>query len=376
MKINALIAQRLKDLRTERGLSRTAVEEKLLLGEGWLELIETGNFLITVNFLSVMLESLEVSLEDFFSGVDLSSVTQELDRRLSIVSTDKGIELYFPYGDYDATYEMPDVNMEEVEDWFSVFRAALRDAKTDAVTKSFLDAVSRWPGINPADLWNFLIHQAYCDHLNHPPREARRDFEQSWKRTAGWALERVLVDFYEPFLAPKGLHLEIVTGPRKTRLVAQLVTDGRVEADKVDVFLLGDRHDGTQSVFGAVHVKASFAERRTDDVPLSQALIRAGFASPLVTLDCKAVPNAHPFNKGELGELLGASGDERSAKRKDIEVDGYFSACFSYNHNTRPTPEGQDAAARVYACTFRSPDDEFSAWLIQRWEEFRDRAAS
>lgn len=373
MKVNALVAQRLEQFRKQRGLSRAQLEELSLLGDGWLELIESGAFPISVDFLSVLLHHIGVSVEDFFATSDIDSIEVEFDRRLSIISHDLGVVLHFPYGDHDATYLMARAKMDEVQEWFVVFRNGLRGSKSDAVTAAFLDSVRRWPQVNPADLWNFLIHQAYCDFLNHPPSEARRDFEQSWKRTAGWALERVLVDFYEPYLSKYGVHLEIATGARRAELVGQLVIDGRVEADKIDVFMLGDGASNDRTVFGAVHVKASFAERRTDDVPLSQALIRGGYASPLVTLDCKATPSATPFNRGELGELLGELRDSRSAKRKDIEEDGYFSACFSYNHNTKPTPEAQDAAARVYACTFENPDDSFGHWTIERWQKYQQR---
>lgn len=313
MKVNALMAKRLSVLRTEKGLSRGELEQRLLLGDGWLELIESGSFPISVDFLHVMLQELGTTLQEFFEEIRVDDLPAEIDRQLSVVSDADDVVLHFPYGGFDARYTMKGVTMDQVEEWFSRFRSVLRTSKTDAVTQAFLDATARWPHINPADLWNFLIHQAYCDTLNHPPTEARLDFEQSWKRTAGWALERVIVDFYNPYLVERGVHLEIATGARKTALVEQLTTDGRVEADKIDVFLIGDGAD-EPIVFGAVHVKASFAERRTDDVPLSQALIRAGFTSPLVTLDCKATPSATPYNKGELGELLGKG--QRRTKRQ------------------------------------------------------------
>src|SRR5690606_6534554 len=122
------------------------------------------------------------------------------------------------------------------------------------------------------------------------------------------------------------------------------VPNHRLEHDKVDVVLSG-RYDGEERCFGVVHVKASFAERRTDDVPMSAALTRAGYASPLWTMHAKAMPSRHPINKGELGRPLTPGSSTGSAKRKDIELDGYFSACFSYNTNTAPTPPGQTAEA-------------------------------
>jgi hypothetical protein len=131
--------------------------------------------------------------------------------------------------------------------------------------------------------------------------------------------------------------------------------------------LLTGANKDREKFMGVVHVKASFAERRTDDVPMSKALVKAGFASPLWTMDCKSGPSEHPTNRGELGVALDRSGDRRSAKRKDIEDDGYFSACFSYNSNTVPTPPKQKAKARIFVCNFNNPDDQFSRFIISEW---------
>lgn len=217
---------------------------------------------------------------------------------------------------------------------------------------------------NPSDLWWFVIYRAYCDPYNHPARYARLDFTQSWKRTGGWALEEVLVRHYGPFLKTHGVNLFIADGTEKRRLVDALHLEDRVEADKIDVVLTSDTPQG-QKFFGVVHVKASFAERRTDDVPLSTALMR-GYTSPLWTMDCKSGPSEHPVNRGELGTVDG----DRSAKRKDIEDEGYFTGCFSYNRNTRPSPKALPPERRIHVCDFSNPDDTFSRFILQRSQRF------
>ena len=145
-----------------------------------------------------------------------------------------------------------------------------------------------------------------------------------------------------------------------------------MEADKADV-LLTTMVRGEERCFGVVHVKASFAERRTDDVPMSGALVNAGYASPLWTMDCKSTPSTTPYNRGELGPVLTAGKDRRSAKRKDIEVNGYFSACFSYNRNTLPTPVDQQARACIHICNFRHPDDAFGRFILAERQRFLNR---
>jgi hypothetical protein len=82
-------------------------------------------------------------------------------------------------------------------------------------------------------------------------------------------------------------------------------------------------------------------------------------------MDCKSTPSPQPTNAGELGAVYSGQGvDRRSAKRKDIENDGFFSSCFSYNKNTKPTPTTYTSSTRVVACDFSDPDDAFTNFLI------------
>jgi hypothetical protein len=177
------------------------------------------------------------------------------------------------------------------------------------------------------------------------------------------------VRHYGPILKRHGVSLFIATSAVKNQIVGDLKLDDRLEADKIDVLLTG-RKGGRRVFFGVVHVKASFAERRTDDVPMSQTLVRAGYCSPLWTMDCKITPSNSPHNRGELGQPLTGGRDTRSAKRKDIEDDGFFSACFSYNSNTIPTPTSQKARARIVVCDFKNPDDEFARFIVAQWRRF------
>lgn len=158
---------------------------------------------------------------------------------------------------------------------------------------------------------------------------------------------------------------------RKARILHGIDVGHRLEADKVDIMLtVGEGMN--ERMIGVVHVKASFAERRTDDVPMSQALVNASYISPLWTMDCKSFPSSEPVNRGELGKVFTGEGtDQRNAKRKDIESDGFFSACFSYNRNTRPTPPNIPVKARIYLCDFTSPDDAFTRFIVSESRRFR-----
>lgn len=375
-----VLLQRLRAMRERAGVSPAQLEERLILGPGWVERFESGQTAPSVDTLLAMVHAVGGSLDELVRGLAAGADSQLVERQVFAERDGEDVLVKFAYADHDATYRLQDATIDEFEKVLKVMRdglarlagtseAVAQAIKTDAVAKCFLAAVQTWPHINPSDLWWFIVSRAYGDPFNHPARFARLDLGQSWKRTAGWALEEVVVRHYGPFLAKHGVRMFIARGPEKARLVGQFKVRGRVETDKVDVLLTGNRN-GKEVCFGVVHVKASFAERRTDDVPLSGALVEAGYLSPLWTMDCKSTPSAEPVNRGELGAVLTASGDERSAKRKDIEDDGYFSACFSYNKNTRPTPAGQRAKAQVFVCDFSNPDDAFSRFVLEFWKNF------
>ncbi len=376
-----VVLDQLRALRKRAGIKPETVDERLGIGPGWTQLLETGSIPVSLDFLLAVASTLRISPPLLLQGVDVDSAESStlLSRALLARQGPDGLVLEFPYGDFDAAYTLPGATLEQFmlvlrELQRGLTRAASEEAhtvssalQTEAVANAYLRAVRIWPHANPSDLWWFLVYRAYCDPLNHPASHARRDLSQSWKRTAGWALEQVLVRHYGPVLKEYGINLVI---GRNQSLVDQLqsrVSD-RLEADKVDVFLTY-RAGAKEVCFGVVHVKASFAERRTDDVPMSRALVAAGYCSPLWTMDSKSAPGATPVNRGELGEPLGDR-DIRSAKRKDIEDAGYFSACFSYNANTIPTPPSQNARSRIYVCNFTNADDQFSRFIRSELQRF------
>ena len=163
-----------------------------------------------------------------------------------------------------------------------------------------------------------MINRAYCDRSNHPDANARLNLEQSWKRTSGWALERILVAHYGPFLMENGISAKISSKSEKTALLGG-IDDSRIVPDKADI-LLTYGHKGQTRLLGVVHVKASIAERRTDDVPMSQALLQSGYVSVFWTMDSKSFPGTLPVNFGEFGD---ASDNYRVASRNMLPKRSY-----------------------------------------------------
>lgn len=372
--LKALLAN-LRVLREGAGLSESQLEERLILGPGWIAQFENGITVPSIDMVLAILHELGAHLDQLLDGLPEPEAA-EVERTIFAEESGQNLTINFRYANFDAQYELADGTMDDFEAVLKTLRDGLarlanpnstqsEAIKRDSVARTFLTAVRLWPTANPSDLWWFFVSRAYCDPYNHPAQFARLSFEQSWKRTGGWALEEILVQHYGPFLKQHGVNLFVPDGAEKQRLAESLRLTDRLEADKIDVVLTGDTTNGSR-FFGVVHVKASFAERRTDDVPMSLSLIRSGYTSPLWTMDCKSTPSAHPINRGELGDTDG----RRSAKRKDIENDGYFTGCFSYNKNTQPSQTTLPAERRIYVCDFTNPDDVFSQFILQQWRKF------
>jgi len=366
----------LRAARERAGMSESALEERLILGPGWIRRFETGETVPSIDMVLAILHEIGSSFESLLQNLPEPGPAT-VERCIFAEQSGPDITINLRYANFDAQYTLPNCILEDFEAIIKTLRnglarLALADQgqseaiKKDSVARTFLVAVQTWPEANPSDLWWFLVYRAYCDPYNHPAEYARLDFTQSWKRTGGWALEEILVRHYGPFLRQHGVNMFIANGTEKQRLVSTLNLTDRIEADKIDVVLTGDTANGPR-FFGVVHVKASFAERRTDDVPMSIALNRGGYTSPLWTMDCKSTPSARPVNRGELGDV----DNRRSAKRKDIEDEGYFTGCFSYNKHTQPSPDTLPAERRVYVCDFANPDDVFSRFILKRWQQFR-----
>lgn len=371
--LHGLLAN-LRKVREKSGLSATELEDRLILGPGWVGRIERGEFVPGIPTLLAMLSEIGASLEDVLEGLPEPGAVQ-VQRAVSADQQGNDVRVKFFYGAHDAVYTLKNSKIEEFEAFQKVLRDGLAhlDAgkgnaeavKRDSVVASFLDAAKKWPHANPSDIWWFLVYRAYCDPYNHPAKNARLDLQQSWKRTGGWALEEIVIRHYGPFLKKRGVNIFIADAGQKVSIVQDLKAADRIEADKIDVVLTGETPTGPR-FFGVVHVKASFAERRTDDVHLSTLLKGAGYTTPLWTMDCKSAPSEFPVNRGELGPAVG----KRSAKRKDIEDEGYFTRCFSYNTNTIPSLAELPADRRIYVCNFSNPDDDFSKFILQRWQAF------
>jgi hypothetical protein len=142
---------------------------------------------------------------------------------------------------------------------------------------------------------------------------------------------------------------------------------GQVGDSKLDVALYG-KYKNKKYAFGGIHVKASLAERVSDDVPCSQAMMSKGYISLLFTFDSKSFPPPHGdlVNRGELG-----TPKSPSDKRKYIEEQGLFDGCFSYNLRTFPSLESTASGKKIYVSSFEEGKDPLPNKIMEAWESFK-----
>lgn len=361
--LRAKFGNNLRAVREARALTQEALAARAGLDRSYVGGVERGERNPTLTAISRLAQALSTSPASLFAGID-----DDLQRRLgenrveTVEHTHRGLTVRFRYDQYDAEYTLGGARKAQYDGVLATLRQGLASAASnaDAVADTFIQATTTWPDANPSDIWTFLVNRIYCDYSNHPAASTRLNLEQSWKRTSGWALERVVVRQYSQFLKQRGIALTIGNKAEKEMLLGT-IDDARIVPDKADILVThgAGRH---KRLLGVVHVKASIAERRTDDVPMSQALMEAGFLSVFWTMDAKSFPSPRPVNRGELGTAEG----EISDKRRDFEDHGLFSACFSYNANTAPTT-AKNAAARIKVCDFKDPDDHFARFLLEAY---------
>jgi len=229
----------------------------------------------------------------------------------------------------------------------------------DAITEAFLFARSCSPQANPSDLWHHVVYRTYCEiYTRYKPQDPK----QSWVRASGDALELAIEAIYTPVLSTHGIRIKaLLSGSEKLRALSAMGLHTSVGSAKLDVGL----YIGTPEspvIFGGVHVKASLAERISDDIPCSRAMRQLGFFSPLWTLDVKSFPP--PFgnlvNRGELG-----SPNQPSDKRRYIEEHGDFDNCYSANTRTIPSLAATKSGKFIVTLSLSKQPDQFVADVIK-----------
>lgn len=228
----------------------------------------------------------------------------------------------------------------------------------NAVGQAMLTAINLCPNANPADLW---VHVIY-----HEFRETAKRSDQSWKRVSGDAFQLVVTPgIYKARLEIYDITLR-ASRPNDAKLLG--LADAGFGNSKTDLILEG-LHKDTPKIFGAIHCKASIAERFADDMPASKFLLSKGYWSGAATLDCKMFPPPHG-NAIVRGELQITKNND---KRRYIEVNGAFSNCYSFNTRTPQSAVSTPSGAKIYSLSFsQEQPDQFVTDIVTFWNSYKE----
>lgn len=268
----------------------------------------------------------------------------------------------------DVTIDLPGVSEEAFETVGSFLDQALQNLKVknrDAIRDAYIEVLRTCPEANASDLWHHVVYRQYCEMFN---RHRPQDPKQSWVRASGEALELAVEEWYGPILREHNIRIQmLISKPAKIAALTAMGINNVVGSDKLDVALF---IDSTNKIFGGVHVKASLAERVSDDVPCSRAMMERGYFSPMWTLDVKSFPppTGDLVNRGELG-----SPDNPSEKRKYVELHGDFDHMYSANSRSAPSRETTKSGKRVIAINLANQPDLFAQEVIARAKAFLER---
>jgi hypothetical protein len=273
----------------------------------------------------------------------------------------------------DVVIDLPGVTQTAFEAVEQLLDESLKRPQVknrDAIKDAYLTALKTCPSANASDLWHHVVYRQYCAIFN---RYRPQDPKQSWVRASGEALELAVEELYSATLLEHNVRIEmLISKPKKLAALKEMGIAGVVGSDKLD---LGLFIDDTDKIFGGIHVKASLAERVSDDVPCSRAMMKNGYFSPLWTLDVKSFPPPHGdlVNRGELG-----TPDAPTEKRKYVEEHGDFDHLFSGNARTVASRKKTKTGKRVIVIDPANQPDLFVREVIARAKAFlaKSRATS
>jgi transcriptional regulator with XRE-family HTH domain len=256
----------------------------------------------------------------------------------------------------------------EIETEISEIYRALNNGKggknREAILHALTTAIKRFPNANPSDIYHHIVYRLYLREYN------KTQADRSWVRAGGEAFELFLESHYNNVLNKHGITLKWLSNDSlKSSALNAMNIQNEVGGSKLDIALYGQVGD-KQVIFGGIHAKASLAERVSDDVPCSEAMMRKGLSSYLVTFDSKSFPppNGDLVNRGELGTI-----EVPSDKRAYIESHGSFSACFSYNTRTVPSGAQTQSGRKIFVSTFSHQTDLFPQTILNAWNDYRQK---
>lgn len=373
------LLQLLIEKRKIAGISQQQLGEYLELDQSNISRYERLELKLDIELLERWCEAIKQNMEVVLRDAGYLEIEEENYKSIDIAypnnceATKGGVNLclkwrntiypiFFPFEDYELFLDV----YKRVEDLFtSLNENDCGMSNRDAICWALNYAINMMPGANPSDIYHHLIYRMYVKVYR------RTDPKQSWVRAGGEAVELFFKSRYYHELLASGIRIELAFQEKeKNKFLKDMnLADVIAGGSKLDVCLYGILPSGKLIPFAGVHVKASLAERVSDDKPCSERMMQAGFKSYLFTFDAKSFPppKGNLENIGELGTTLNPTD-----KRSYIEQHGSFDGCFSYNTRTEPSPPGGTySGKKIYTSKF-DKNDEFIEVVKTDWISYRN----
>lgn len=372
------LIEHLTFIRNSKKITQQELAETLVHEQSYISKVENFDRRLDIIELYDWLSALNYNHKQFFSDIDWFVETTEVNRGLpalpipkGVHDTATGIAIQLAWQGKLREVEIANMNSVEylkLEESICEIYAPLNypgSAKNrEAIFKALSLGINGFPNVNPSDIYHHIVYRLYLREYT------KTQADRSWVRAGGEALELFLETHYANVLAPYGIGIRwLVSAKDKLAALEEMGLTGLVGSSKLDIVLYG-KHQGKEIVFGGIHVKASLAERVSDDVPCSEAMMKRGYSSFLLTLDAKSFPppSGDLVNRGELGTL-----ENGSDKRKYIETHGSFTGCYSYNLRSIPSGKETVSGKKIYTSTFDPKTDLLPVHIVEAWKNFQQK---
>ena len=108
------LLRNLRTLREKMGLSLDELENRLILGPGWITCFEKGEIVPSVNMLLAILHEMGATLDDLLVGLPEHADIPQVEQRIFAEQADSDIVIHFRYANFDATYTLENANVRSV----------------------------------------------------------------------------------------------------------------------------------------------------------------------------------------------------------------------------------------------------------------------
>jgi transcriptional regulator with XRE-family HTH domain len=375
----------LKCRRDLLGLKQSDICKGLGVSQSWVSKVEGLEVKIDIETLFDYADFLQLPFDELLIGAGFLKGKTETNNTNSstsntIVPSPKNsvdignsMRLCLLHDEDKYFVDIADMNTKEYikldAELHTLFERASTDKKfknRDAISEALYRSITLFPKTNPSDLYHHIVYRTYLRDYK------ASNTKQSWARAGGEAVELLLKKIYARRLWDEGILIQLAFDKdvSKNQFLKDMGLADVVSGEsKLDIGLYGIVDDEL-IIFGGIHSKASLAERVTDDIPCSVAMMKSNYYSYLFTFDAKSFPppNGKLINAGELGSV-----HSPSDKRKYIEKYGQFSSCFSFNFKTSESPIKTVSGNKIIVPSKMSESDEMIEKIISDWREFKEK---